>query len=397
MRRIILAILLTLSTSAQAFTVAGFSPSIDPNRETHVLVVGRGKEMGRQFAQAALGKALRLRETSPQRQVVVISIREKGNAEDGAFFQRVGLNLYRHDTALLSGKVLVQELKKLGPLASLEFFSHSGWAVGPGLEGGDYRFNLETAGIKELAGRFTPDAFMILHGCNSGYLVAPGFSKLWGIPAAGSLGATDFQQLHSNGTWYHHNPGQFPAGGWAAKNAISYDAPVECNNASNPCYRMKPDNSMYQGVWGKFWTGLGFYKFFCARGEDEACLRGVRAAVVTNVSIQPGVASMGRDAYKALVKDWLCGNSASGTARRNCEQGLDTATATGQRSFTTFSGNSLVCDLAGCSYEYTCKKERTGGWMGRTTEVCGMVNTSSAPSTALVDDFDLLMRAYDAR
>jgi len=399
-KRILFSLSLVLLTvfgaeRAEAFIVASFAPNIDSNAETRVIVIGRGKDMGRQFAQAAMGKALRLREYDPSRNVVVISIREDGTARDRTFFERFGVTFHRFDTALLSGKVLVQELKKIGPMASLEFFSHSGWAVGPGLEGGDYRFNLETEGLTQLAGRFTRDAFMIVHGCNSGYQMAPGFSKLWGIPVAGSLGATDFQQYFQDGIWYHHNPGQFPSNGqWASRNSTSYESPLNCSEPGSPCYRMKSDNTPYQGIYGKFQTGLGFYKFFCANGEDAACLRGVRKAVLSSVSVVPGRESASITEYRALAKDWLCGNSDSGSRRKSCEDGIDSASASGNRTFTGFRGNSLNCSLTGCTWDYNCS--RSSNWF-TIMEVCGMVNTSRAPSTAFMDDYALMMRAFNAR
>lgn len=384
---------------AQAFIIGSLSPSVTPTQEVRVIVIGRGKEMGRQFAKAAMGKAFRLREFDSTRPVVIISIREDGNSSDKTFFQRFGVNLFRFDDSLLSGKVLVQELKKLGPIASLEFYSHSGWEVGPGLEGGDYRFNLGTDDVESLGARFTRNAYVMIHGCNSGYKIAPGLSKMWnGIPVAGSLTATDFQQFHTDNVWYHQNPGEYPSrGDWASSNQTTYESLVSCNEPTNPCYRMKPDNSPYSGVWGVFKTGLGFYKWSCANGEDDTCRRGVREAVLSSVSVLPGRESSSFEEYKTLTKDWMCANSAFGTERNECLANIDQAYATGNSTYTSFRGNSLDCSLTGCAYEYDCTNVMHPMFRFRTQEVCGMRNTSSRRSTAFMDDYGLMLRAFDAR
>jgi hypothetical protein len=376
------------SFSAEAYMVASLPGAAPFSRTTHVLVAGRGKEMGRQFAQSAVGQAYRLRELNRENNIVIITVREKGDASDVAFFQNLGFRVERNDATLLSGAELVEEVKRQGKIASLEFFSHAGFEVGPGLEGGDYRFNLGTPNIRDLAGRFTSDAYVIFWGCNSGYKVAPGVSRLWGVPAAGSLGATDFEQLHKTGIWYGHNDGQYPEGGypWAGSNNVSYFSPVRCgDHPYNPCYRMKPDNVPYKGLWGKFLTGLGFYKWFCANGADGACLRGVRKAIISSVGSIAGRNDMDFEGYKQLARDWVCPSASNGQARRACVEGIDRALATRNRAFTVFSGTPLSCDLrTGCEFKYQCP---TAG------ELCGMVSTSARASTALVDDYELILKA----
>jgi len=258
----------------------------------------------------------------------------------------------------------------------MHVFSHHGAHVGAGLEGGSYRFHWNTPGAVDLKDNFAPKAFVVFHGCNSGFYTAPKLAASWGVPVAGSFTSTDFQQLHRNGQYYFNNPGQSPSGGWA-----SYSTGK----------RMKPDNQPYKGMWGSFdGGGLGFFKFFCPWGEDGRCLQGMSGYLLTYIS----TINLSRGADSATVqtvaKDIMCPNDASSSQRNACFAALDRALATGDETYSPFRGRALQCNMASCSFEFKCDYDRTGRPVEGT---CSLRNTAGTTTTTFVQEYKRLLRA----
>ena len=112
------------------------------------------------------------------------------------------------------------------------------------------RLSIKTIGIEKLKGHFSNDAYLFLHGCNTGFILAPFLSNLLNIPVAASLTSTDFQKLHSDGEFYLTAKGFSPNSDWAHRNKNSYNFETSCRYGK--CLRLKPDNHPYIGYWGEY-------------------------------------------------------------------------------------------------------------------------------------------------
>ena len=95
------------------------------------------------------------------------------------------------------------------------------------------RLSIKTIGIEKLKGHFSNDAYLFLHGCNTGFILAPFLSK-----------------LHSDGEFYLTAKGFSPNSDWAHRNKNSYNFETSCRYGK--CLRLKPDNHPYIGYWGEY-------------------------------------------------------------------------------------------------------------------------------------------------
>jgi len=380
---------------ANAITVAtlGGNPEdrLDFDKETSLLIVGRGKEMGRLFGQAAVTKGYRYRALVPERQIVVIAARETWDSEkETEFYPRMGYRVLHTNIASLTGVSLIREMKRFKKIASVDIYAHTAWIVGASLDSEVSRFDEDTSGVGELRSRFVPGAFAILHGCNSGFKMGPSLAEKWNIPVLGSLAAADFQRLHSSNEWYYNESSRAPDTDWADTIERGFGSPLNCKKGF--CIRLKPDGFPYQGAWGSFDAGLGFFKAFCPWGEDAKCHEGLRSALVSNVSSYPITAESDAESVKNAVKESLCPMGKSPAIREKCFRDLEKAAGDGNRAYTPFIGDSLSCSLKGCEYDTPCKPKLDDF---RVRPDCQLRRpAASAPSTAFVDEYLLYLRAF---
>lgn len=73
------------------------------------------------------------------------------------------------------------------------------------------RFSHNTKGVQSLAENFIKnESYVFIHGCNSGFAMAPAFADLWALPVLASYTGTDFQQWSTQDyQWYFNNPESF--------------------------------------------------------------------------------------------------------------------------------------------------------------------------------------------
>jgi hypothetical protein len=386
-----LALSLAAASPALAYTIASLDKTApDPARETHVLVVGRGRDLGRLFAQSAIAQAYRYRALQPESQIVLIAARERDGEKETDYYQRQGTVVHRADSKTLSGLALIGELKKFTKIVSLDIYAHTAWIVGSALDSELARFDEDSLGVGDLKKNFAPGAFAFLHGCNSGFKMGPSLAKKWGVPVLGSLTSTDFQRLHQTGEWYNPDPGRAPDNNWAATNPFGYASPLSCKKGL--CLRMRPDNFPYTGAWGEFSAGLGFFKAACPWGDDVACRSGLRNALAAAVSSRPITLTSGIDDVKAAIKDFLCPVGKGPALRKACFEGLEKAVVEGRSDFTPYKGDSLSCTEKGCAYETPCKPKLDGIFVKPHCKLAR--HPQSQPSTALVDEYLLYLRAF---
>jgi len=338
----------------------GSPTSIDYAQPTHLFVVGYAGGMGNQFFASSVAKARRLQELYPSHQIVFIRSNEGSPGKFTKEVSSLGVKVLEDNSSSLTGKALLSQLLKFQKIRSLDFYSHNGAQAGVGLEPGfgDPRLGPTTPGIQTLKGHFTADAYATIHGCNGALFVAPAFSKLWQIPVSGAGSSTDFEQLHTNGNWYHNNPGQFPEGGWAKTNSKSYVKALDCK--SGTCIRMKPDNAPYSKNWAPGESGgLSFYKFFCAPGVKN-CEKIMAQSLLTFPSSVALSLKPTQNEFKKVLLDFLCPNNLSGSAKKSCMDSITQKANSGLEIYSPLKGNPLECSFSKCEFQADCTWDSQG-------------------------------------
>lgn len=197
-----LLVLLTLgmSVNSQAYTIFSLKNQFDWNTPTDVFVVGYGKDVGTLFLNTAVSRARKhLDAFGDKHQTLIIWAQEKNYQYDTMIVSRLGLKPLYADDKELDMSLTLDWLDRVQTITSLHFVGHSSAWNGFGLQH-HVRFNQEPKLISRLRDNFAKTAYLYLHGCNTGYVAAPEFSRIFRLPVLASLSSTDFKQLHSNGS-----------------------------------------------------------------------------------------------------------------------------------------------------------------------------------------------------
>ncbi len=368
---------------------------IDADKRTHILVTSRGNDLGLLPHLSAVSKASKIVERFPDEQVILFLPIDGflGPVE----LKKMGVVNFQLKSELLNPKTLINELVQFNKIASFNSFGHGAIIEGIFLDAiGDkdvrwYPYDKDT---KRLAGHFTDDAYAILNACNNGHHLASYLSKMWGIPIAGALTGTHFETLHKDGNFYFVDP--------ASSKNVSVDSqnmlenPKKCFGA---CYRMKPDNHVYNGHYGKYAKGLNFYKFFCPNISEDKCL----TAMATSLNVQVSNKNLAKPElnlaeYAALAREWLCPTGTYGsTAQAACIQKLEEISVHiafeeqlgSLMSYTPYRGNSLQCNFQSCYQPVACHKTY---W---TIDQCAKQGVQSEASDTFVREYINYLRGFE--
>ena len=260
------------STAMYAAIYQDTRTGLNLNRRTHFVVAGDGKELLVKTQEAAMTKALYLKKVFPDDQVIFMS--NFVDPEYSMKWTQLEVVYYSRSPEPfqinLSAISMIDYMDFFPHIASIEIFSHSnihnGAILSVGYQLGTFDSHFEYA--KKLKDNFTSDAYAIMFGCNSGWMLAPRLSAVWGIPVAGSFTGSMIERIGPNGIFYDvdHKTVKFPESNFG----------VSCN--AGACLRMVVQNAPYTGHWGRFPAKtLNFYKFFCRGLKDnmDRCYRGM--------------------------------------------------------------------------------------------------------------------------
>ncbi len=376
------------SLSADAYMMGKLtSEKLISSKPTHIVVAGTAHEAGTLFQQAAIAKALKYKELYPENQIIFLSQHEGDFEYNASWLKKRGVDVLVQNKKDLTTEKFVDHLKEFSAIKTLDIFSHSAASYGIQLSSITRgKIGPNDKKIAELKGQFTPDAMITLNGCNSGFFVAPEWSKTLGIPVSGSLTSTDFQELHADGNYYLNNaesmPKEIPR---ADSNTIAFENAPNCKLGL--CVRMKPVNGPYNGYWGSYSEGgLPFYKIFCTGASESQCSMAFKKMAKHFISTKNLKTDASFESYKAVVQDILCPISASKPWREECAKALNEVEIDQSLSvFNPFRGKQLQCDNNRCSFELDCpifKKE------------CALINTHNGKATTLADEYRRYLQAF---
>lgn len=361
-------------STGQAYFVAvpPGQDALDVTRASRILVSGRGTDLGIQPQESAMTTAVLYRRSFPQDQVVLISVLE--NERNEPKLLAAGWKILISNDVKLNTDSATLEIQKFQRIQSLEFFGHNSPHLGTQADGLGFRFDFREKSVTDLKDRFMPGAFGWIHGCNSGWLIAPALARAWSIPVAASLTETRFERLHSDGHFYVAATAKAPSKEWAKKNPDLDNIPC----VQGGCIRMRPAFSGYRGHWGNF-TGpiLSHYKFFCSLDTKECEKRMAMAlfGFVTEKSLTP---KSDLAEFKQAAKEFLCPIYKDRKITNECLKalaGLETGKTNRQIHFVV-NDKQLSCSFNGCKAKMTCDDKG-----------CTIADRVSEKSTTLADEY----------
>ena len=188
---ILMVLICTLSTT-HAYIITKTGTNSD---RKHIFVIGRAGELGDLFLRSVQTKMLRYKDLYPNDQLIMIGVAELHRKR--SFIQNnFKMTIVKSDRKRLTAKRLVKILQGYQNIKSIDFFSHSGAAYGISLEKNEPLKYSQSENMAALKKVISPDTYIVFNGCNSGFLQAPMFSEILGIPVFGSLTSTDFHKIH---------------------------------------------------------------------------------------------------------------------------------------------------------------------------------------------------------
>lgn len=373
---------------ADYFLTTYKNEQIDFQKPTRILVAGYGDELKLLFQNVSKGKAQKLKEQYPNDQIVLIAVEEE-DLNNEAVLTKWGFNIVKRKKGSIDAKSFLNELNAFDKILSLDIFSHSSAQFGIHLKSRLNHLTTSTKGLEKLKGNFVKGAYVVLHGCNTGFYLAPHLSRVWGVPVAGSLTSTNFQRLHSNGNFYLEEDGMQPSKDWSEKNELSFDQPLNCKDSY--CQRVKADISGYVGHWGEYDGGLPFLKWFCANNTKEECSSVMAKNLLTQISIVNLKKDSSLAVYKKAVFDFICPISSKRDLRRECQEQLELALVKKDYTYNPFLRDQLECDFNKCKADIKCdtiiftKIPKPG--------TCRLINHADTATTT-VREFKSYLEAY---
>lgn len=152
-----------------------------------------------------------------------------------------------------------------------------------------------------LNGLFTPDAYVNMSGCTSGYGFSEDMSKVLGVPVNGAATGSLVEVMDKNGDFYYNYPASNPYGDGElseSKTNGSKDHPLSPGRGRS-VVGLKVDQRLYHGYWGILKSGTNFVTTSCqirptepAASEDrQRCEMGMArsmedALTATNVNLR---------------------------------------------------------------------------------------------------------------
>lgn len=445
------------SSIAQArYVVADYAGmGINPSKNTHVIVAGRGTDMGLQFHMSAAAHARKILDVNPNDQVVLISVMEPVMSEaEAAKYSQPGVDaegedynrllvhrsLKRHNARSveellgrwgfgrfesydhdLETKPLMAQLERFPRIASLNVYAHSTTFYGLIMDGPHNRIDPHVD-MSSARDNFIPGAYAWFHGCNTGQKITRELSEAWGIAIGGSYTSTAFQELYMDGTpeavnFYHGYPGNPPKVAKDGKlaerrmgvNKISYKKSYTCDKV--PCVRMFPDNGGYFGYWGSYRDGgLGFYRFSCSSKSipnRDVCYSTMARAMINQVSHVFTDMNTPLETFKKAVQNHLCPRGSKkvkeGYTYEKCAADLEASLTNPNITVDPFFNKSLSCKWDGnCQFIYKCQESSLTAILGTPYRLlepgsCSIINKKNPmeANRTMVDEYAKYIKGFE--
>lgn len=365
------------------------SQAFDSDRITHFLVPGSAKNSeSNQFFQSAIARARKYRELYPQHQVIFITAPEVKKVSNEQVFRQFQVTLLKKMEGKLTGPRLLKHMSRFSKIASFDFYGHSSpWALKLGKHDSTLGAGTGRDSIVSLRGHFIDGAYATLNSCNAGIKLAPALSMAWEIPVSGAMSGSVFERIHDDGRWYNH----FLTVdlGKPNFNTVSFDQDVHCYDGA--CWRMKPMNSVYDGYWGEWNSGLSFYKFFCNyEDKNSSCEKGMATSLFSLPSTTNLALNASEEEFKQVVYDQLCPTGPNMSSFDKCVEGINQALLRGDNIYSPFRSNPVECSFKKCDFQFKCRWSNGNPKAGS----CRLSAPINKHSTTIVREFKAFLKGF---
>ncbi len=353
---------------------------------THLLIVGKGLEVGDQWLRAAHTQALLFKDKTKHGPIRIIGAIE--NSRTLQMMRDLGYQNIQTFNQTFTGPRLNAALQNTARIASMDFIGHNGAVLGFVLEDYSNRFFLNDArAMSSLRSKMTADSYVRLMGCNTGWNLAPEMAKALQVPVAGTFTFADIQKLFETNEWFYHDIGRFPSGGkFLSRNDVSYTTTVKCDYHGG-CLRLKPVHIAYQGKHGSYGGTVPFLKYFCAGVATADCQRRMALSMTQFASVTASAGKPTAAQYQDILADFFCPAVKDNAKREACKQAVKnhaSGTVPLRRTYTNSSGPTVICNLQKCETQQVCSDGS-----------CAMVGKGDMKnSTTFVDELDAYIKGY---
>jgi hypothetical protein len=392
MKNLLVVFSLLVSFNSYAGIWAKIGPGkLDGGKRAHIVVAGVGHEGFNIFQQAAVTKGLKYKEIYPDDEVVILLNPEVSEKDNLAWLKERNVNVLHSNGDGLTFSYIMNAVSYFDKhkVISIDIYSHSAIKYGIQLTiGPDGNiFPDDETKISKFKKYMHPGGYVVLHGCNSGFAMAPLFSQILGVPAFGSFTSTDFQEKITTNEWFFNNTDDRPVG-------AEVENSLKCRQGL--CTRMKPRNAPYIGYWGSFsGGGLSFYKQFCVGVTDYRC----KEVLARYTQDFVGAGNLHKkstfEEYKLAVQDILCPIHPRSNIRKECADSLKRAeedrilnSVGSSKSYNPFRGAPLNCSMTGCDFYFENAQDP------KNVNAIKLINTGGNYNTTFIDEYFRYLDSY---
>lgn len=356
---------------------------------TDVFVAGFGDDQGSQFLKTAILGAQVSRDRFPERQRIIISAVTRSFEGEKAMLLKAGFVLKKADENDLQRDRLLADLKRLQvPISSMQLFGHNNPYNGFRLQSRSQRLSERDSEFPDFGNLLAPNAFVVIHSCNSGWLFAPAAAKIWNRPVFGSLASAEFEEPMSDGNWYVQDAGMYPDGySRIGKTTMLVREQMDCGVGK--CLRLKTNNVPYADGFGKFAKGLGFYKVFSP--SEKLAAQALVHFTLLYPSVEPLSKQSSRQELMKVVSDWMCPTDKNGKRRAACARALQHEEFKNNKGLSFFVGEPVACTLSKCFTSVKCSGFKA--LLGFAP--CKTYDIESKKSTVFSDQMLLIRKGLD--
>lgn len=352
------AILFTARAFSFVIAVPGKNLTIDSNRPAHIIVVGKGADMGLGFLASAHLIVKKYVALYPEHQVIIFSVNE-GDDASAPYLTKLNYSIVTEENDNLSMKNIVKAIKKynIPSLESLDVIAHNFPTFGSVLENKRNRMSPSNDRLEGVSHLFSETFYIKLHGCNTGFVVAPAQANSLGVLVIGSLTSTSLTRPYSDGFWYYADPKLSPVEQvWSPSLLLSEDKATSCKGPM--CYRLMPVKSAYNGYWGSLDGGLPYYKAFCPVGKEARCKKAMARSLINLVGNNSQLnKNRSLENITLALQDLMCSSSTVIERKNECLQNVsDVVNKKSNRFRPIWAGKNIKCDLNDCEAQLKCDK-----------------------------------------
>lgn len=374
-----------LSAQAAFFTADLSNPTAGTGKGTHLIIVGKGLEVGDQWLKAAHTQAMIFRDRPGMGSIRLIAAIENSNFRNQ--LANWGYNNLKVYNQTMTGNEVLGQIFRVNKIESIDFIGHNGALYGFALEDYNNRFFLKHAKeLTKIRDRMSANSYVRILGCNTGWYLAPAVANALNVPAAGSFTYADIEELHDTQEWFYNDAGRYPKGSWLKSNPISYSDTKPCVGKGG-CVRLKVVNSSYQGKHGNYGGTLPFMKYFCGALSNDECFRRMALSTATLVSIKPVQGKPSKGDYADIVAEQFCPSWIDSVRRQDCRKKVSEHLL-GINSlppfFSSTSETSMTCDFKTCKFVKNCGDSS-----------CVVDSTTSGASKTYVNELNAYKRGFD--